>query len=237
MSSKYGTIGPDGLIDMQRAMLDTVADDYEGRADIHARFVASNAPHPFDQVAMWSLQQRLCGLPALARERALARIGKGDDASRYTGIAASSVLTSYHNFGSGGYFHTVYAAQFGDQKAQIGNIINEYGSMDGSNGFAVANGRWVKVQPLGVDSDRAWAYVWVDGLYTHTDRRDLRRGLAIDAGTVPVVFRVQVTAGGRVVGTGTATTLPHRMRDSAEDIRAGFVADGTNDAIVTYHPA
>lgn len=157
-------VGADGLTATQRLMLLSIADDVERHADVKDRFIAMNRPHPFLQQAALTLDERLAGLPELAVERARTALA-ADRPDRYSGIVASSVLRTHHNFSSGGHFYTAYAAQFGDQKAQLGNILNDHGSIN-SPVVSVNKGRWFRVQPLSVDSTLDWAFVWIDGTTT-----------------------------------------------------------------------
>jgi|ERR1043165_7917617 hypothetical protein len=157
-------VGGDGLTDMQRRMLASIADDGDRHADVTARFIALNKPHPFLQQAALTLDERMAGMPDLAVERARHAVAAGKP-DRYSGIVASSVLRTHHNFSSGGYFYTAYAEQFGDQKAQLGNILNEHGSIDSPTVY-VNRGRWFRVQPLSVDSALDWAFVWIDATVT-----------------------------------------------------------------------
>lgn len=162
---KAAEIGGDGLTNMQRSMLAQLVGQPERHADVLGRFLASNAPHPFLQRAGVSFDERMQGLPEAARERALTGVqaGRGD---RYTGIIATSVSRTHHNFSSGGHFYTVYAAQWGDQLAQLGMVVNEHGSIESPRGFAgMTTGRWVRVKPNSVYGGD-WAFVWVDATLT-----------------------------------------------------------------------
>jgi len=159
----------DGLDDMQRQMLASIKDDPERYAEVRRRFIAGNAPHPFRQQAAKTLDQRLAGLPEIAKERA-----RKLDPARVSGITASSVASSHHNFGSGGNFFTVYAGQFGDEKAQLGNIQGD-GGMAGD--FQIGDtGKWVKVAPLGKHQGEDWSYVWIDPQRTKVPDKSRRPG-------------------------------------------------------------
>ncbi len=228
-TSSYGR----NLSAMQGMLLDGCSDD-ERRAAARGRFVAGNAPHPFEQVRMWSPAQRLCGLPDVALSRALAD-EQGLD--RYTGIVASHILGMYHNFSSGGHSYSAYAAQFGDQCSDLGSV-DMSGRYD-SGAYDVRGGRWEKVQPFGVHTDVPWGFVWVDAVYTHLGGTGMAKvkGLAVDARTVPVVFRVNVHAGGEPIAHATVTDFGWAMRDRAENVRVHFAEVGVPDAVVTYYPA
>jgi hypothetical protein len=227
----YGT----NLSDMQRDALDRLT-DVEWREQVRERLIAGNAPHPFDQVRMLSLRQRLCGLPKAAQDRALAH---PEHADRYTGITASSILGSSHNFSSGGYFFNAYAEQFG-HRAQLGLVVDENGSSSSYCGWTSGmSGRWVRIQPLGIHSAMQWAFVWADPTWTNMSGIGFRKphGLALDARKVPVVVRMQAYSGGELIGTGSVQDMPHRARQHAETIRESFAARGVPNVVVTYHVA
>jgi hypothetical protein len=217
------------LTELQMSMLDSLADD-DYREEVRGRFVAGNAPHPFQRVRMLSPRQRLCGLPEAARARALANV-QGLD--RYSGIVASHILGGSHNFASGGFVFNAYADGFGEHRGQLGVLAERTG------GYRVTTGRWEKVHPVGVHHRDEWMFVWVDGMFTRLSGPGMAKpaGLGLDVALVPVVFRVEVRAVGELIASGTHQCLPYAAPEAAEAVRVAFLAEGCPNPVVTFHAA
>jgi hypothetical protein len=152
--------GEETLSDRARAMLDELADgDPDRYPDVLRAFQELARPHPFRR-QHGSLDVRLAGLPQLALERC-AHL----DPERVSGIHATVVLGSSHNFGSGGRIYTAYDDEQGAQ-AQLGVIYEATGKYLAETFTRPTTGRWVRVHPVGAHRNDPWAYVWVDEL-TH----------------------------------------------------------------------
>lgn len=148
--------GEENLTDQARTMLDAI---YDGEPDRYPEalrnFQELARPHPFLR-QHGSLDARLAGLPPLAFERS-AHL----EPDRISGIRATTVFGSSHNFGSGGRLYTVYDDEQGAQ-AQLGVIYEPSGKYLAETFVRPKTGRWVRVHPVGAHRDDPWAYVWVD---------------------------------------------------------------------------